>query len=89
MPEVKALETSIEGTLAAVFGHSIEEIADRGAPGEAPIAVATPALDLSKVFVVHGRDDEAKNEVARFLERMGLGSVTWLRSRPLPISASP
>ena len=71
------------------LGIVIEEIADRGAPGEAPIAVATPALDLSKVFVVHGRDDEAKNEVARFLERMGLGSVIWLRSRPLPISASP
>lgn len=28
-----------------------------------------------KVFVVHGRDGEAKNEVARFLERVGLDTV--------------
>jgi hypothetical protein len=60
-----------------------------GRLGRPPIAVATPALDRFKVFVVHGRDDEAKIEVARFLERMGLGSVTWLRSKPLPISAFP
>ena len=28
-------------------------------------------LDYSKVFIVHGHDDGAKNEVARFIEKLG------------------
>jgi predicted nucleotide-binding protein len=142
-PEVKALQTSIEQTLAAVFGHNTvdynryravarlddgpidatpdflavrnsglgwgsenvdfrrylaegkqqailllkeaargleEEIADRGGSAEAPI-IAAPALDLSKVFVVHGHDNEVKNDVARFLERIGLEAII-LHERP-------
>ncbi|WP_201582127.1 TIR domain-containing protein [Psychrobacter glacincola] len=29
------------------------------------------SLDCSKVFIVHGHDDGAKNEVARFIEKLG------------------
>lgn len=32
-------------------------------------------LDTSKVFVVHGHDDLAKTEVARFIERLGLKAI--------------
>ncbi|MDO3444227.1 nucleotide-binding protein [Agrobacterium sp. V1] len=42
----------------------------------------TPASQpSSKVFLVHGRDNETKNEVARFLERIGI-EVIILHERP-------
>lgn len=52
----------------------------------APIAMESPAISPSarvsnKVFLVHGRDNDAKNEVARFLERIGL-EVIILHERP-------
>ena len=31
--------------------------------------------DYTKVFIVHGRDNEAKQEVARFIERLGLEAI--------------
>ncbi|MDN5566007.1 MAG: nucleotide-binding protein [Psychrobacter sp.] len=31
--------------------------------------------DSSKVFIVHGHDNEAKTEVARFIERLGLEAI--------------
>lgn len=34
-----------------------------------------PALDSSKVFIVHGRDDLAKESTARFIEKLGLTAV--------------
>lgn len=36
---------------------------------------AKPALDYSKVFIVHGRDDLAKVSAARFIEKLGLTAV--------------
>ena len=32
-------------------------------------------LNLSKVFIVHGRDDSAKSLVARFIEKLGLTAI--------------
>lgn len=32
-------------------------------------------MDYTKVFIVHGRDNEAKQEVARFVERLGLKAI--------------
>jgi len=32
-------------------------------------------IDYTKVFIVHGHDDGAKNEVARFVEKLGLEAV--------------
>jgi hypothetical protein len=56
-----------------------EEIADRGEAPDAATAFAAeavaPALDLSKVFVVHGHDGEPREAVARFIERLELGAV--------------
>ncbi|MEC5210586.1 putative nucleotide-binding protein [Psychrobacter sp. PL15] len=34
-----------------------------------------PNKDYSKVFIVHGHDDGAKNEVARFIEKLGLEAI--------------
>jgi len=43
------------------------------------ISVAEPssvvARNKRKVFIVHGRDNEAKQEVARFIENLGLQSI--------------
>lgn len=36
---------------------------------------ATAKFNRSKVFIVHGRDDLAKNEVARFIEKIGLKAI--------------
>ena len=33
------------------------------------------SIDRSKVFIIHGHDDGAKNEVARFVEKLGLEAV--------------
>lgn len=54
--------------------------------GEAPVStkstsvvieqsIATPPRPKSKVFVVHGRDNEAKQEVSRFIESLGLDAI--------------
>ncbi|NKL59713.1 TIR domain-containing protein [Rhizobium leguminosarum] len=43
--------------------------------------VAASSAGSNKVFLVHGRDNEAKNEVARFLEKIGL-EVIILHERP-------
>lgn len=32
-------------------------------------------IDRTKVFIVHGHDDGAKNEVARFIEKLGLEAI--------------
>jgi len=38
-------------------------------------ALADKKIDCSKVFIVHGHDDGAKNEVARFIEKLGLEAI--------------
>lgn len=52
-----------------------------GAAPRAPIvrlpSEATPVVTRNKrkVFIVHGRDNETKQEVARFIEKIGLDSI--------------
>ena len=59
-----------------------EEIGDREDPSPEPVFEArSVTAELHKIFVVHGRDNEAKNEVARFLERIGLEAII-LHERP-------
>lgn len=50
-------------------------------PYEAPVTNQAPRLLGDKVFIVHGRDDGAKHEVARFLEQVGIEAVI-LHERP-------
>ena len=37
--------------------------------------IKTKELDLSKVFIVHGHDNLLKEEVARFIEKLGLTAI--------------
>ncbi|MBD3819717.1 MAG: nucleotide-binding protein [Brevundimonas diminuta] len=48
---------------------------------EEPVAEVSQVATTKRVFLVHGRDGAIKNEVARFLEKMGL-DVTILHERP-------
>jgi predicted nucleotide-binding protein len=59
------------------------EIADQEAEdGPAALDTVRPVDSVSRrVFVVHGRDDDAKNEVALFLRRIGLEEII-LHLRP-------
>lgn len=53
-----------------------EEIADREQQATLPPPQgAAPPRDLSKVFVVHGHDEGAREAVARFLERLGIRAI--------------
>jgi predicted nucleotide-binding protein len=55
-----------------------EELAEpTGAPANAPRG----ALDLSKVFIVHGHDGAPKADVARFIEKLGFEAII-LHERP-------
>lgn len=40
-----------------------------------PPTVTSAPIDKNKVFIVHGRDEQAKSETARFVERLGLTAV--------------
>jgi predicted nucleotide-binding protein len=52
------------------------EIADRPGVDMLPTTGdAMPQRDLSKVFVVHGHDEGAREAVARFLERLGIKPI--------------
>ena len=59
------------------------QIADQEAEhGPTALSAARPVSSVSrKVFVVHGRDNEAKSEVARFLSKIGLEEII-LHERP-------
>jgi predicted nucleotide-binding protein len=54
-----------------------EEIGDReGLAAGAPMtAEAPPALDQSKVFVVHGHDEGAREAIARFIQALGFQPI--------------
>ncbi|MBY2925955.1 nucleotide-binding protein [Rhizobium leguminosarum] len=62
--------------------RDLEEEIEHAAPAIAQATVAVASVgSSSKVFLVHGRDNESKNEVARFLEKIGL-EVIILHERP-------
>ena len=42
---------------------------------QAPTGVPAVARNKRKVFIVHGRDNEAKQEVSRFIETLGLDAI--------------
>lgn len=55
------------------FGRDFRSYVEQSAP--TTIDAPTATVDLSKVFVVHGRDNGTKETVARFLEQQGLQPV--------------
>lgn len=42
---------------------------------KSPFTAATVARNKRKVFIVHGRDNEAKYEISRFIEQLGLEAI--------------
>ncbi|GLI96106.1 hypothetical protein LMG27198_50980 [Methylocystis echinoides] len=72
----------------ALLGQAIRTLKDEVADQEQTKAAAVGAagstvrtLPTNKVFVVHGRDNDAKNEVARFLGKIGIEEII-LHERP-------
>jgi predicted nucleotide-binding protein len=64
------------------FGVSfVREDIERMIPADAPSDTQQPTSDSKKIFLVHGRDDAAKNEVELFLRAIGLDPVI-LHKRP-------
>ena len=66
--------------LSQEFTPLLDQLEFGPAPAEAliqPFAAAKPvvARNKRKVFIVHGRDNETKQEVARFIEKIGLQSI--------------
>ena len=60
---------------ALEFGTSLpapETQPSRASPSPAPTAIAR---NKRKVFIVHGHDNEAKQEVGRFIENLGLETI--------------
>lgn len=58
--------TKIESALSACL---------RITPKGKKTQIETKELDLTKVFIVHGQDDLLKNQVARFIEKLGLKAI--------------
>lgn len=54
------------------FGAPTQQINNVGIPSIQNIIPSTVARNKRNVFIVHGRDDEAKYEVSRFIENLGL-----------------
>jgi len=61
--------------------HKVKVFLEAYDTGPQPDASAQGPTSSHKVFLVHGRDNEAKNEVARFLDKIGLEAII-LHERP-------
>ena len=63
--------------------HRLESMVERlelipesdSAPQQASSPVPAKTIDRSKIFIVHGHDDAAKLEVARFIEKIGFEPI--------------
>lgn len=64
------LEQSL-GVLNEIMGSGIWLIKEP--PAEEPLTMAIPSL--TDVFIVHGHDGEAREAVARFIEKLGLKAI--------------
>ncbi|CDZ66327.1 Nucleotide-binding protein containing TIR-like domain [Neorhizobium galegae bv. orientalis] len=71
----KAVAQNVAGSLA-ILRQAIKDLEEELEHAPATItsgAISAVTVNASnKVFLVHGRDNESKSEVARFLERIGL-----------------
>lgn len=77
------IKESIPKSIALLEGAIVkltDEIADENANIKIPVIVA-PKFLSHKIFVVHGHNGEAKNEVARFLNKIELEEII-LHERP-------
>lgn len=63
----------LEGLIAIAEGAPSSDVSGSGPTGGANVARLVPGT--RRIFVVHGHDGEAKEAVARFLEKLGLEPV--------------
>jgi predicted nucleotide-binding protein len=68
----KAEAIALLGQATRSFEEKLADIGDTPSPEPSGIVVASASRD---VFVVHGQDESAKQEVARLIERAGLTAV--------------
>ncbi len=60
----------------ALLEQAIASLKERITEAAAPMATETaPALDSSKIFVVHGHDEGAREAVARFVQALGFQAI--------------
>jgi predicted nucleotide-binding protein len=52
-----------------------EQLAEEGEVAAPMTTEAAPASDLSKIFVVHGHDEGAREAIARFIEALGFQPI--------------
>lgn len=60
---------------ALEFGQLIQEPSSQVPKQNSTPAPSKVARNKRKVFIVHGRDNEAKQEVSRFIEKLGLEAI--------------
>ena len=59
----------------AVLESMIDEVGEWSEDQEMALHRSKPNMDTRKIFVVHGRDEGAKHEMARFVEKLQLQPV--------------
>lgn len=60
---------------ALEFGQPIQQPSSQVPTQSFTVAPPKVARNKRKVFIVHGRDNEAKQEVSRFIEKLGLEAI--------------
>lgn len=60
---------------ALEFGQPIQQSSPQLSVQRFTVAPPNVARNKRKVFIVHGRDNEAKQEVSRFIEKLGLEAI--------------
>src|SRR5690606_8317479 len=60
---------------ALEFGQPIQQSSSQVPTQSFTVASPKVARNKRKVFIVHGRDNEAKQEVSRFIEKLGLEAI--------------
>lgn len=60
---------------ALEFGQPVQPAQAQNSTQASTTAPPVSARNKRKVFIVHGRDNEAKQEVSRFIEKLGLDAI--------------
>ncbi len=91
-PYVRLTHQGIKRAEAALAAGKSGEDEKRGAASSQPAEAISPmpnAIESRNVFVVHGRNLEARNSLFRFLRSIGLRPLEWSQAIQLTGKASP
>ena len=82
MPEVfQGYVRSGRDQAVALLKQAVRGLEEELPANSREVVPSSPRVHSSKVFVVHGHDNDAKNEIARFLSKVGLVEII-LHERP-------